>query len=92
VVRLGVAGDPDLPWLAELDGVAMLRPGRDYSELQVAAGRDPGSILQAALARGESVTRFEIGDPTIEDVFIERVGAVDREERTLAAVPQVRPS
>jgi ABC-2 type transport system ATP-binding protein len=92
VVRLGVAGDPDLPWLAELDGVTMTRWGRDYSELQVAAGRDPGSILQAALARGESVTRFEIGDPTIEDIFIEHVGAVDRDERTLAAMPEVRPS
>jgi ABC-2 type transport system ATP-binding protein len=92
VVRLGVAGNPDLPWLAELDGVAVTRPGRDYSELQVAAGRDPTSILQAALARGESVTRFEIGDPTIEDIFIERVGAVDRVERTLAAAPEVRPS
>ncbi len=92
VVRLGVAGDPDLPWLTELDGVTITRWGRDYSELRVAAGREPGSILQAALARGESVTRFEIGDPTIEDIFIEHVGTVDRDERTLAAVPEAHPS
>ena len=92
VVRLGVAGDPDLPWLTELEGVTITRWGRDYSELRVAAGREPGSILQAALARGESVTRFEIGDPTIEDIFIEHVGTVDRDERTLAAVPEAHPS
>jgi ABC-2 type transport system ATP-binding protein len=92
VVRLGVAGDPDLPWLTELDGVTITRWGRDYSELRIAAGREPGSILQAALARGESITRFEIGDPTIEDIFIEHVGAVDRDERTLAAVPEAHPS
>ncbi len=92
VVRLGVAGDPDLPWLTELDGVTITRWGRDYSELRVAAGREPGSILQAALARGESITRFEIGDPTIEDIFIEHVGTVDRDERTLAAVPEAHPS
>ena len=92
VVRLGVSGDPDLPWLTELDGVTITRWGRDYSELRVAAGREPGSILQAALARGESITRFEIGDPTIEDIFIEHVGTVDRDERTLAAVPEAHPS
>ena len=28
VVRLGVMGDGDLPWLAELDGVRVIRPGR----------------------------------------------------------------
>jgi len=53
VVRLGVVGDAELPWLAELDGVRVIRPGQDYTELYAEAGRDPESILQAALARGE---------------------------------------
>ncbi len=84
VVRLGVAGDAELPWLAELEGVNVIRPGEDYSELSVDAGRDPESILHAALAHGERITRFEIGDPSIEQVFIEYVGDVARDERTLA--------
>jgi ABC-2 type transport system ATP-binding protein len=92
VVRLGVAGDPDLPWVAGLDGVTVTRPGRDYTELQVAPPRDPASLLQEAISRGEQVTRFEIGDPSIEDLFIEHVGVIDRDERTLAAVPAGLPS
>ena len=90
VVRLGVAGDPDLPWLAALPGVTVTRPGRDYTELQVAPGRDPESVLQEALARGEHITRFEIGDPTIQDIFIERVGLISDEERRLAAATPSR--
>ena len=84
VVRLGVAGDAELPWLGELDGVRVDRAGQDYSELSVEAGRDPETVLHAALARGERVTRFEIGDPSIEQIFIEYVGDVARDERTLA--------
>jgi ABC-2 type transport system ATP-binding protein len=85
VVRLGVTGDADLPWLAELDGVRVIRPGQDYTELYVEAGRDPESILQAALARGEHIGRFEIADPSIEQVFIDLVGPVPAEEKTLAS-------
>ena len=87
VVRLGVAGDPDLGWLDTLPGVRVTRSGLDYHELDVRDGGDPETILQAALARGEYVTRFEIADPSIEDIFIEQVGVSGAEERRLAAVP-----
>jgi ABC-2 type transport system ATP-binding protein len=89
MVRLGVAGDPALPWLAELDGVRVVRNGRDYSDLQVAADRDPESILAEALRRGERITHFEIADPSLEHIFMELVGreASAAEERTLAAAP-----
>jgi ABC-2 type transport system ATP-binding protein len=92
MVRLGVAGDPDLPWLAALDGVTVVRSGRDYSEVQVATDRDPESILAEALAHGERVTRFEIADPSLEQVFVALVGreATATEERTLAALPAGR--
>jgi ABC-type uncharacterized transport system ATPase subunit len=85
VVRLGVTGDTEIRWLADLDGVRIIRPGLDYTELYVEAGRDPESILQAALDRGEHISRFEIADPSIEQIFIEHVGAVPTEEKTLAA-------
>ena len=88
VVRLGVAGDPDLAWLDALPGVRITRSGLDYHELEVRDGGDPEAILQAALARRAYVTRFEIADPSIEDIFIERVGITTADERTLAAVPE----
>ena len=86
VVRLGVAGDPDLHWLDGLDGVRVTRSGLDYHELEVRDGREPETILQEALEHNEYVTRFEIGEPSIEEIFIERVGATPAEERRLAAV------
>ena len=43
--------------------------------------------LREALARHEYVTRFEIAEPSIEDIFVERVGAPTTDERTLAADP-----
>ena len=84
VVRLGVSGDAELPWLAELEGVRVIRLGEDYCELYVDAGRDPESILRAAVERGEHISRFEIADPSIEQIFIEQVGPIPLEETTLA--------
>jgi ABC-2 type transport system ATP-binding protein len=87
VVHLATDGDPDLPWLADVAGVSMVRPGRDYSELAVLDGTDPEVVLHAALARGERVTHFEIADPSIEQIFVERVGRSTREEVSLAHAP-----
>jgi ABC-2 type transport system ATP-binding protein len=88
VVRLGVAGDPDLPWLDGLPGTRVTRAGRDYSEIEVADGQDPEALLHAAIGRGERVTRFEIADPSLTQVVIDLVGRrPDAEERTLAARP-----
>jgi hypothetical protein len=60
------------------------RPGHDFTELRLDAGADPQAVLKAAMARGE-VLRFEVADPSLEEVFVEKVGALDVEERTLAA-------
>jgi ABC-2 type transport system ATP-binding protein len=87
VVRLGVSGDAGLPWLADLDRIRVTRRGEDYTELDVGDDRDPESVLHAALARGEHVTRFEIADPSIEQVFIERVGRRPEADGRLAPSP-----
>ncbi len=89
MVRLGVAGDPDLAWLDDMPGVRITRSGADYHEMEVRDGSDPENILQAALGRRAHVTRFEVADPSIEDIFIDRVGVAGTDERTLAAAPQV---
>src|SRR3990172_5830585 len=87
VVRLGVEGDSALPWLADLEGVSVVRPGEDYTELDV-RGRDPQDILRAAIDRGERVTQFLIADPSIEQVFIEYVGRAPSEDHHLAEAPR----
>jgi ABC-type uncharacterized transport system ATPase subunit len=90
VVRLATDADgtaATAAWLAKLDGVQVNEVRADFVELQVPDGTDPERILRAALERGERVTRFEIADPSLEEVFIEHVGrpAAEEEERHLAA-------
>jgi ABC-2 type transport system ATP-binding protein len=84
VVRLGVAGERGLDWLDTLPHATVRRSGLDYHEIDILDGLDPEAILREALDRDEYVTRFEIATPSIEDIFIERVGAMPTAERTLA--------
>jgi ABC-2 type transport system ATP-binding protein len=90
VVRLAAAGDPDLTWLDVLPDTAVRRSGRDYHELELLDGQDPQWLLHEALARNERVTRFEIAEPSIEDIFIEHIGRAATAERTLAAAGEAR--
>jgi ABC-2 type transport system ATP-binding protein len=88
VVRLATDGDGHgVDWLDGMDGIRITARREDFVELQVPSGTDPGRILTTAVARGEHVTRFEIGEPSLEEIFIEHVGrpAADEEERHLAA-------
>jgi len=84
VVRVATAGDGDLAWLRSLPHVTVTRAGQDYTELRVDDSADPQAVLRAAMARGE-VLRFEVADPSLEEIFVERVGELDTGERTLAA-------
>jgi ABC-2 type transport system ATP-binding protein len=83
VVRVATASD-DRSWLEAMPGVTVTRDGVDYAEVRVADGVSPQRILEAAIANGP-VLRFEVGDPSLEQVFVERVGALEDDERTLAA-------
>ncbi len=75
VVRIAVDGDGSMPWLAAVPGVRVVRPGQDYAELDVDRGIDPETVLRAALDHPNvRVTHFEIADPSIEEIFIEKVG------------------
>jgi ABC-2 type transport system ATP-binding protein len=80
VVRLATADGGDAAWLEELDGVRIGRRREDYLEMTVPTGTDPELILRSAIARGERVTRVEIGDPSLEEVFIAHVGRPAAEE------------
>ena len=84
VVRLAVDGDVTMPWLASIPGVRVVRPGLDYTELDVDRSVDPETVLKAALDRSLRVTEFVIADPSIEDIFIEKVGRRPTDEPHLA--------
>ena len=85
MVRLGLDGSPDLAWLAGLEGVTITRPGVDHTEVELTNGTEPAALLAAAAARGSTITRFELSEPTLEALFIEHVGRpADDAERTLA--------
>ena len=77
-------GRPDLAWIAELHGVRIARPGLDYTELDIDRDVDPETVLRAAMDRDLRVTLFEIAEPSIESIFIERVGRAPSEDRHLA--------
>jgi ABC-2 type transport system ATP-binding protein len=85
VVRLATSNDGDAAWLRALPHAVVTRPGEDYTELRVDADGDPQEVLRAAIAHGGEVLRFEVADPSLEDVFVERVGALEREAVTLAS-------
>jgi ABC-2 type transport system ATP-binding protein len=88
VVRLATEGDGHgVAWLTQMPGVELTTQREDYVELNVPAERDPATILAAALERGERVTRFEIAEPSLEEIFVEYVGrrAVDEAEEHLAS-------
>jgi hypothetical protein len=40
------------------------------------------------MSHGGDVLRFEVADPSLEEVFVTRVGDLDTEERTLAGVTE----
>lgn len=95
VVRLAVDGDgtnsphpassAEAPaWLGQLAGVRVARTGNDYLELAVDRDVDPETILRTALDRGERVTNFLIAEPSIEEIFIERVGRPPSDDKHLA--------
>ena len=93
VVRLATDGDGEgVEWLDGLDGITITAHRADFVELRVPAGTDPDVILTTAIQRGERVTRFEIGDPSLEEVFIEHVGRPvgAEDERHLAGTSSAR--
>ena len=83
-VRLGAEG-PTLPaWLAAVPGVTAVRPGAGFAELELGPETDPSDVLATALARGVEVTHFEVAEPSLEAIFIEKVGHPAGDAPTLA--------
>ncbi len=69
-VAMRVVGDGS--FLRELPEVASLQDNGNELFLRLNDGADPGRVLDAARGRLQ-VTRFELAEPSIHDIFIERV-------------------
>ncbi len=74
VARLTLDNDAEASWLDALDGVRVIARRQDYIELQLQPHLTPNLIVEAALAHGGIISRFEMVEPSLTDVFIELVG------------------
>jgi ABC-2 type transport system ATP-binding protein len=73
-VRISARGGDGVAWLAARPGAIVGRRGVDGSEVTLPVVGDPRDVLAAALANGVSVTRFEVTEPTLEELFVRHVG------------------
>ncbi len=76
VARLKLDNDPEAPWLEQLAGVQVTKRREDYIEMQIQAHLNPNVIVEAALHHGGIISRFELTEPSLTDIFIEKVGAI----------------
>jgi len=74
VARLKLDNDAEAAWLEQLAGVQVTRRREDYIEMQLPAHLNPNVIVEAALQHGGIISRFEIAEPSLTDIFIELVG------------------
>lgn len=66
-----VAGHGDF---ADLPGVLAVRQENQHWRLSLAAGADPQAVLRALAGRPDmAVTRFELAEPSLDDIFIQVV-------------------
>ena len=83
VVALSVAGearDAIAPILADRTLVARADDQNRYYEIELAPGADAQALLQRVIATGASIQRFELVQPSLHQIFLERVGATGVEE------------
>ena len=75
VARLKLDNDPEARWLDTLEGVQVTKRRQDYIEMHIQANLNPNLIVEAALQHGGIISRFELAEPSLTDIFIEYVGA-----------------
>ena len=61
--------------LADDTLIAAVKQHSDYAEVQLADGADAQELLRRLVATGVHVSRFEQIEPSLNDIFIERVSA-----------------
>jgi ABC-2 type transport system ATP-binding protein len=84
LVRISVAEDHRLPWLAAVPGARIIQAGVERSSVELEPGTEPEALLAAAVSAGARVLHFEVADPTLEQIFIDHVGRTPDEDTRLA--------
>ena len=74
VARLKLDNDPEARWLDTLEGIQITKRRQDYIEMQIQANLNPNLIVETALQHGGIISRFELAEPSLTDIFIEHVG------------------
>jgi ABC-2 type transport system ATP-binding protein len=74
VARLKLDNDSEIAWLDDLEDVQVTKRRQDYVEMQIKADLNPNVIVEAALRHGGVISRFELTEPSLTDIFIETVG------------------
>jgi ABC-2 type transport system ATP-binding protein len=83
VVALAVAGDSRSAIshiLADRTLVSRADDSNRFYEIELVAGADPQQLLQRVIQTGAPVQRFELVQPSLHQIFLERVGATGIEE------------
>jgi ABC-2 type transport system ATP-binding protein len=86
LLRISVAEDHRMPWLAALPGARVIQAGVERSSVELDPGVEPDEVLAAAVRAGARILHFEVADPTLEQIFIDHVGRPADEELHLAPV------
>lgn len=66
--------DCDVRELVEKSNMKILNENRDYIELGVSSEEEATVLLKEILNRNIQVIRFELREPTLHEIFIEKVG------------------
>ncbi len=86
VARLKLENDPEVSWLEQFAGVQVTKRREDYIEMQLPANLNPNVLVEAALDHGGIISRFELTEPSLTDIFIEKVGAVSLPDAPASAL------
>jgi ABC-2 type transport system ATP-binding protein len=88
LIALRTSGSPGV--LNDTSVVTSVTEHADEMEIELAEGVDPQLLLRKLIDGGATVTKFELVEPTLNDIFIDLVGGHDAAtasvaERTAAA-------
>lgn len=62
----------------------------DYDEVLLGEGADAQELLRRLVARGAQVSRFELIEPSLHDIFLQKVGGGDAEAGAARAAGEAR--
>ena len=71
VLRISLEGNQDF-W-AKIPGLSLLEKRQDYLEFRLNSHVDPNQVLAVAMEAGQ-VIRFELVEPSLDQIFVEKVG------------------